>query len=66
MSDLPEREEYLADGVHISFDGWQIRLRTARPIGPGDNVIFLEPEVYGALRRYLDRFPRVKAHMEGG
>lgn len=64
MSDLPEREEYLADGVYISFDGWQIRLRAPR--GEGDHVIFLEPGVYVSLQNWLDRFPRVKAHMEGG
>lgn len=40
--------EYLGDAVYASFDGWQIELRT----GDGNNqVIYLELEVYQALRR---------------
>lgn len=44
--------EYLGDAVYASFDGWQIELRT----GDGNNqVIYLEPRVYQALRRYAKR-----------
>lgn len=63
-SDLPEQnvETYLGDGLYASFDGFAIRLRAPR-LG-GDHVVALEPEVYTSLRNWLDRFPRLKEHME--
>jgi hypothetical protein len=45
-------EHYLGDAVYASFDGYQIKLRT----GDGNaQVIYLEPAVYGALVRYVDK-----------
>lgn len=63
MSDLPEREDYLGDGLYVAFDGYGITLRAPRE--NGDHVVCLEPEVYQSLRAWLARFPRVKEHMEG-
>lgn len=63
MSDMPEREEYLGDGLYVSFDGFQVVLRAPRM--EGDHIVYLNPEIYAALRKWLDRYPTVKEHMEG-
>lgn len=45
-----ENETYLGDAVYASFDGYQIKLRT----GDANNqVIYLEPGVYEALKRFV-------------
>ena len=64
MSDLPVQgaEEYLGDGLYVSFDGFQILLRAPRP--EGDHYIALEPVVYVALRDYIKTYPRLAAHMK--
>jgi hypothetical protein len=50
-----EREEYLGDAVYVSFDGYQIWLRT----GDGNNQrIALEPVVYDRLVRYVESLKR--------
>lgn len=45
---MDENETYLGDAVYASFDGWQIKLTA----NGGEQVIFLEPNVYAALERY--------------
>ena len=45
-----DKEEYLGDGIYISFNGFDIRLRTSRE--DSDAVIYLEPAVYIALRKF--------------
>jgi len=42
---------YLGDGVHASFDGYQIWLG----LFPNQQLIALEPHVMAALVRYADR-----------
>lgn len=52
----PTEEVYLGDAVYASFDGWQIRLRTA----DGNNqVIYLEPMVFANLLEYERRLRTV-------
>lgn len=46
-------EEYLGDGLYVSFDGWHIRLRAPRE--GGDHWVALEPSVYAALVDYHRR-----------
>jgi len=46
-------EEYLGDGLYVSFDGCVIWLRTPREYG--DHELALEPEVYRNLVAYVDR-----------
>ena len=46
------KEVYLGDGLYASFDGWYIVLRAPRD--SGDHLVFLEPEVYAALTRWVD------------
>jgi hypothetical protein len=41
---------YIGDGVYAEFDGLMIKLTTERE--NGEHVIYLEPEVYGALAAY--------------
>lgn len=48
-------EEYLGDGLYVSFDGWQYRLR-APHIG-GDHIVFLEPQVLKAFIDYTKKVP---------
>lgn len=46
-----DNETYLGDAVYVSFDGWMLKLRT----DDGNNqVIYLEPQVYGQLERYVE------------
>lgn len=48
---LPAEETYLGDAVYVSFDGYQIWLRT----GDGnDQRIALAPSTYAALVAYVD------------
>jgi hypothetical protein len=56
-------EEFIGDGLYVSFDGWQIWLRTPRP--EGDHRIAMEPDVWRSLRAWIDHYPRLKKHMEG-
>ena len=44
-------ETYLGDGVYISYDGWQFRLRVNREAG--DHVVCLDPVVAKALVAYV-------------
>lgn len=44
-------ETYLGDGLYASCDGWMIRLRAPGDAG-ADHVVYLDPHVYGALRRF--------------
>lgn len=53
MSGIKWDEEYLYDGVYVSFDGFQIRLRTRRD--EGDHVIFLEPRLWDDLKEFAKR-----------
>lgn len=64
-ADLPgeNQETYLGDGLYVSFDGWQIRLRAPRD--GGDHFVALEPEVWRALRRWIDGYRVLKHHMDG-
>ena len=61
---LPEmnKEEYLGDGLYVSFDGWGIRLRAPRE--NGDHFIVLDPDTWGPLRAWIDRYPPIKKHLE--
>ena len=44
-------ETYLGDGVYVSFDGYQLWLRTSRD--GRDEMIALEPPVWQRLLSYV-------------
>lgn len=45
---------YLGDSVYAEYNGYGIKLTTDNGYGP-NNTIFLEPEVYSALMRFVER-----------
>lgn len=46
-------KEYLGDGVYVEIDNaWMVKLTTEDGI-QATNTIYLEPEVLGALKRWL-------------
>lgn len=57
MTQLPlqQQEEYLGDGLYISFDGYQIRLRAPRE--NGDHFVALEPKVFQSLIEWINQYP---------
>ena len=44
-------ETYLGDGLYVSFDGWQLKLRAPRE--QGDHEVYMEPSVWFALVDYV-------------
>jgi hypothetical protein len=57
------KKDYLGDSVYVEFDefGFSIILTTENGItNYPSNRIALEPEVYDALKRYVERFYRSK------
>jgi hypothetical protein len=54
-------ESYIGDAVYVSFDGYQLKLRT----GDGHNqVIYMEPNVYFSLIAYVDRLSKAKINVQ--
>ena len=45
------KEEYLGDGLYVSFDGFQVWLRAPRD--HGDHYVALEPLVLSEFLRFL-------------
>jgi len=45
---------YLGDSVYVDVDNGMLKLTTDNGYGPS-NTIYLEPEVYEALTRYVQR-----------
>ena len=43
---------YIGDGVYVAFDGYGLTLTTENGISV-TNTIYLEPNVYGELTRYV-------------
>jgi hypothetical protein len=47
-------KDYLGDSVYVSFNGYMLTLYTDNGNG-ANNVIHLEPEVYGAFLRFVEK-----------
>ena len=47
-------KEYLGDGAYVDFDGYALVLTTENGIHVTNRIV-LEPEVYSALVRYVER-----------
>ena len=43
-----DKERYLGDGLYVSFDGYQVRLRAPR-YETSDHIVFMEPGVLDAF-----------------
>jgi hypothetical protein len=48
-----DKEEYLGDGLYASFDVHAIKLRAPRE--GGDHFVYLEPDVFRELERYVKK-----------
>jgi hypothetical protein len=55
-------EEYLGDGLYISYDGFQFVLRAPR--NEGNHYVALEPDIFAAFLRYIERTHSVKIRIE--
>lgn len=50
----PPRKEYLGDGCCVAYDGFALWLTAENGIEATDTIC-LEPEVYKALTRFVER-----------
>ena len=61
------KKEYLGDSVYVEYDGWSLVLTTENGYHDDPrNRIVLEPEVYAALARYVERGKSMEAGRVGG
>ena len=51
------KEQYLGDGLYVSFDDFQLYLRAPRE-GGRDHWVAIEPYVYQALLEYVANLKR--------
>ncbi len=56
MTEQDKTKRYLGDGVYASFDGYQVWLETSVQYEDGSKIA-LEPDVFNALRNYVERIP---------
>ena len=65
MEGLPikDQETYLGDGLYVSFDGFNVKLRAPRLYG--DHWVGLEPDSYRELQAWINSYPRLRRHMNG-
>lgn len=59
---MTEREEYLGDGLYVSFDGWHYCIRAPRE--GGDHVVYLEVGRGQTLDGLLDYIKRMSKWMD--
>jgi hypothetical protein len=52
---MSEREEFLGDGLYVSYDGWHFCLRAPRD--DGDHLVYLDEPL---LNRFIDYVKRIK------
>lgn len=48
------QQDYLGDGVYVSFDGYQIELKT-EGLNGHINIVYLEPNVFNNLTNYAKK-----------
>lgn len=58
MTTQDKTKRYLGDGVYVTFDGYQVWLETSVQYDSGSKIA-LEPEVFNALRSYVERLPEL-------
>lgn len=61
-------EQYLGDGLYVTFDGYQLEVFASNGISTS-NVIYMEPEVFAALLSYVkhlgERIDKVELNFGG-
>lgn len=57
------KEEYIGDGLYVSFDGWQFKLRAPRP--EGDHEVFLEPRTHQSYVRFVEKAYEAEGPTDG-
>lgn len=60
----PTRKAYLGDGAYVDFDGYALILTAENGIRATDRIV-LEPEVYAALLRYVERLKATAPQPDG-
>lgn len=58
------KEEYLGDGLYVSFDGWQFCLRAPRE--DGDHVVYLDASLLDGFKRYVKAVERKMSERHPG
>ena len=58
---MPKR--YIGDGVYVDFDGFALVLTTSDGISETNRIV-LEPEVYGALRAFVEQLAESNEEVE--
>lgn len=53
---------YLGDGAYAEFDGYGIMLTAENGITATDSI-YLEPDIYATLTRFVDRLRHEDAHV---
>jgi hypothetical protein len=53
---VSEREQYSGDGLYVSHDGWQVKLRAPRD--GGDHEVYLDQTTLQAFLQFLDALPK--------
>jgi len=61
---MPRNEVYIGDGLYVSFDGYQIRLRAQRE--GGDHEVFMDSSTLQAFMQFLDALPKTSEIDEEG
>lgn len=51
-------KDYIGDSVYVEVEDGMIKLTTENGMGPS-NTIYLEPNVYDALKRYVERIEQM-------
>jgi hypothetical protein len=58
---MTQNEMYLGDGLYVSFDGYQFKLRAPRHPGE-DHIVYLEPSIYHAFVAFANKRLTPTAH----
>lgn len=56
---MSAHKDYLGDGVYVDFDGFALVLTAENGLSVQETIV-LEPEVYAALLRYVERLKAAK------
>ena len=52
---------YLGDSVYVDIENGMLKLTTENGVGPASNTIYLEPDVFEALSRYVKEVGKKQA-----